>query len=374
MKKILLWLLPVIVIAIASMAYKPTRALLVAYTLPEFPDWPAPQSTLSEQDSGRIYFATSSPYDLEVILADMPAARPTTGLGYLSYPETAGADAPVPAMVIMPGSGGISPGREHEYARWFKEHGIAAFVIEYYAPRGFDQQSNYMIRTSAVTEFDLIADAYAALKLLGSSPLIDPSSIGVIGFSYGGMAARLAMDRRIRDALAPEVPPFALHIDVYGPCFQDLQSPALTGAPLLTLRGTEDASNELPACERRERHLRELGADVTAQVYEGVGHAWEVETPRFFSEESPYLSGCEVVYDSAGRPLLNGEPLNDYAMQASHATKVAARFSSNLRFKDCVGYGYIVGRDEAARQRGYADILSFVTAHWPRPNPDAEQK
>ena len=44
------------------------------------------------------------------------------------------------------------------------------------------------------------------------------------------------------------------------------------------------------------------------------------------------------------------------------ALVVAARRSSNLRFKDCVGYGYIVGRDEGARDRGYADILSFLEA------------
>jgi dienelactone hydrolase len=363
MKRILLSLGLLAIVAICAIVFTPTRALLVAYTLPDYPDWPAPQQTLAVGDSGKIYFPTSSPYDLEVILSAMDRAPRTTGLGYLSYPENATPEAPVPAMVVLPGSGGIQPGREHGYAQWFNQQGIAAFVVEYYEPRGFGPSSNYMIRTAAVTEFDLIADAYAAMRLLGSSPLIDPARIGVIGFSYGGMAARLAMDRRIQQALAPDLPAFALHIDVYGPCFQNLQSIALTGAPLLTLRGTEDASNELAACARREQALRELGAEVTARVYAGVGHAWEVETPRFMSEESPYLSGCEVSYDPAGRPVLNGEPLNAYTIDAPYSTKVAARFSSGLRFKDCVGYGYIIGRDEEARARGYADIGAFMASH-----------
>ncbi len=364
MKKSLLIIAAVLALAVFVLSLTSVRALLVASTLPDFPDWPAPQPTLAAGDSGEIYFPTTSPYDFEVILEDMGQARPTTGLGFLSYPESASAESPVPAMVILPGSGGISPGREHEYASWFNQQGIAAFVVEYYEPRGFDQSSNYMIRTSAVTEFDIIADAYSALKLLGSSPLIDDSRIGVIGFSYGGMAARLAMDERIRAGLAAELPPFALHIDVYGPCFQILNSPALTGGPLLTLRGTKDASNDLEACAQREQELRKLGSEVVAQVYEGAGHAWEVERQRFFSEDSPYLSGCEVVYDDQGRPLLNGDPLNDYSVDASLATRVASRFSSSLRFKDCVGYGYIVGRDEEVRERGFADIQSFLDMHW----------
>ena len=363
MKKVLLVLgafLLLLVLAGASLLLPSVQATLVAMTLPDYPDWPAPQTKLEADDVGPIHYATSSPYDLAVILADMDLAQPTTGLGFLSYPDSARPDAPVPAMVLLPGSGGIAPGREHEYASWLNEQGIAAFVVEYYQPRGFGKDSNYLIRTSSVTEFDLIADAYAALQLLGTSSLIDAERIGLMGFSYGGMATRLAMDERIRQALAPSLPPFAAHIDVYGPCFQNLRSKHVTGAPLLTLRGTEDASNDLPACVRREDELRALGVDVTARIYEGVGHAWENIQPRALIEEAAYLAGCELEYDEQGHALLNGEPLVDYSIDASHEEKMAARFTSGPRFADCLGYGYIIGRDEKARQQGYADIRAFL--------------
>ncbi|MBK6583363.1 MAG: dienelactone hydrolase family protein [Gammaproteobacteria bacterium] len=67
-------------------------------------------------------------------------------------------------------------------------------------------------------------------------------------------------------------PGFALHVDFYGPCFQDLASPALTGGPILTLRGTADASNDLVACARREQQLRDAGIEVQTHIYEGAGH------------------------------------------------------------------------------------------------------
>ena len=364
MKKFLIATALIVLLLVGLILLPPVRARLIAMTLPDYPDWPAPQTTLVPGDKGLIHYPTSSPYDLEVILGHMDQARPTTGKGFLSYPEQASEESPVPAMVLVPGSGGIAPGREHEYAAWFNQRGIAAFVVEYYEPRGFSKDSNYIIRTSSVTEFDLIADAYAALRLLQTSPHIDPERIGIIGFSYGGMAARLSMDSRIHQALAPEAAPFSLHIDTYGPCFQDLQSEDAGAAPLLTLRGTEDASNDLAACVRREDELRALGTAVTAHIYEGAGHAWEVTRPRFFSEDSPYLAGCELAYDEQGKPLLNGEHLNDYAPDASHAEKMLARFTSAPKFQDCVGYGYIVGRDEKVRDQAYADIEAFLLSTW----------
>ena len=364
MKKFLIVTVLVLLLLIALLLLPPVRARLIAMTLPDYPDWPAAQATLGAGDQGLIYYPTLSPYDLEVILGHLDQARPTTGKGYLSYPEDAEQNGPVPAMVIVPGSGGIAPGREHEYAAWFNQRGIAAFVVEYYEPRGFGKDSNYLIRTSSVTEFDLIADAFSSLKLLQTSPLIDPTRIGIIGVSFGGMAARLSMDARIAGALAPGAPTFALHIDTYGPCFQNLQSTDVGTAPLLTLRGTEDASNDLDACATREDELRALGSDVTAHVYEGAGHAWEVDRPRFFSEESPYLAGCELVYDQRGKPLLNGESLNDYAPAASHPEKMLARFTSAPKFQDCVGYGYIVGRDDKVRERAYGDIEAFLQQSW----------
>ncbi len=346
--------------ALVLLASQMTLAQQAPFELPEFPGYPAPQTTLESDDEGEIYFASASPFDLDVILIGA-LATPTTGLGYLTLPQ--GAQRPAPAMIILPGSGGIQPGREHEYAAFLNDLGIAAFVIEYYEPRGLTKDIDYMIRTSAVTEFDLITDAYAALELLSTHPRIDGARIGVVGFSYGGMASRLAMDARIHQALAPAHPGFKVHIDVYGPCFQVLSTRATNGAPLLTLRGTEDASNDLDACNAREGELRAIGVEVTAIVYAGAGHAWENEAPRTFREGAPYLQGCEWRYDEAGMPHVDGQALFSYSNSASRAQRIAARFTSGEQLQDCVKFGYIVGRDEAVRARAFEDASVFLTAH-----------
>ncbi len=333
---------------------------LLRLSLPDFPDFPEPSTQLVSGQSGEIYYPSATPFDLDLMLGDMSLALPTTGLGTLFLPENASPDQPVPAMIVVHGSGGISPGREMEYGELLADNGIAAFVIDYYLPRGATSDVNYMLRVISITEFDAITDSHRAMQLLQTHPDIDPARIGIMGFSYGGMAARFSMDQRIADALLDDGPGFATHVDYYGPCFQDLQSPALTGAPLLTLRGTEDRSNELPACLEREQELRDLGVEVEAHVFEGAGHAWEADVERHMSESSPYVAGCTMRYDGRGRSMSGDEYIVDVPIDTSREERIAVRLASGDVLADCVKSGYLAGRDDATRERSDALLLEFL--------------
>jgi len=334
---------------------------LVLRALPDWPDWPAPSSTLPPDAQGQIYFATQTPFDFDVLLAKGLESRAATGVGTLILPESASAASPVPAVVLLHGSGGIQPGRERRYGRMLAGNGYAAFVVNYYAPRGVTDSTPYMLRVLSITEFDALSDAYAALRLLATDPAIDARRIAVAGFSYGGMAARFALDDRIRERLAGETSGFAAHIDYYGPCFQDLATPRTTGAPLLTLRGDQDASNDLAACVRRERALRRAGSAVEAHVLLGAGHAWEVDSPRQLHADAPYVSGCEVVYDAEGHSSYAGRPVANAPRGTSRAERIALRVGSGAILKDCVHSGYVIGRDDTTRAKTDHLLLDFLS-------------
>ena len=339
-----------------------TNARAAAAMLPPlapFPDWPEPKTTLSAEDSGKIHFATLSPFDLDVLLQTPEAATPTTGIGTLTLPEGASAEAPVPAMIIVHGSGGISPGREESYADLFAQNGMAGFVIDYYSPRGYVEGTNYMARVLAVTDWDIVADVYGALKVLGTHPAIDASRIGVIGFSYGGMAARHSIDQRFKDALAPDVAPLAAHVDFYGPCHLKLGSTQTTGAPVLTVRGEKDASNDLPACAEREAELRELNVSVEAVIFGGAGHAWENTAPQKMWE-GPYVQGCTIAFDDKGHTAIDDRPLPAPPIEATRAERYPARAGLNKELATCVKYGYLVGNDPRTRDRAYEVLLDFL--------------
>lgn len=332
---------------------------IVESQLPSFPDWPEPATQLSESDADEIFFASHSPYDFDILLRANPMAVPTTGIGTLILPRGASSGSPVPAVVLVHGSGGISPGREMEAGQALADAGIAAFVIDYYSPRGVNAKTDYMAKVLAVTEFDAVADAYGALRILSTHPALDASRMGVMGFSYGGMAVRLAMDERVRKALLPEHPGFAAFADAYGPCFQDWGTTSVNGAPLLTQRGTEDRSNDLAACAEREADLAALGVAVDARIYEGAGHAWEAETPRQLFEDSPYVAGCTIWYDAKGHSFLGDTPIVTGPVSDSRAERVVQRLASGGPMADCVGSGYLIGRDDATRAKAQAVYLEF---------------
>jgi len=361
-KKTLLILLLLVILIIAVLSIPLTRHAIVSLFLPKIPDLPTAQNTLNADASGRIYFPATSPFDLDVIFSGMQNVLETTGVGDLYLPANISAENPTGLIILAHGSGGIAPGREDEYAQLLNANGYGAFILDYYAPRGASRETGYLAKTASATEFDIIADAYAALEVLSTHPLIDENRIGIMGFSYGAMAARLSADSRFRDNLAPEHPGFAVHIDAYGPCFQNLQTSQTTGGAHLTLRGTEDASNDLEACLLREQELRDLGATVIAHVYAGAGHAWENLTPRVMGNH-PYLSGCEVIYDAQGFAMLNGERITTYDIDAKRIERVIARFTSGPKYNDCLHKGYIIGNDPETKTKANQHLLEFLGEH-----------
>jgi dienelactone hydrolase len=327
--------------------------------LPAFPSLPAP-TPLTEATAGDIVFETLTPYDLDILIGRAASLPRHGGMGRLFLPAGASAQRPTPAVVVVHGSGGIAPGREMEYGALLAADGYAALVIDYYRPRGITEATPYAAKVLGVTEFDATADAYAALRALNKHPAIDPKRIAVVGFSYGGMATRIAMDARVRAALAPDLPPFAAHVDFYGPCFQDFRLERTTGAPLLTLRGAEDASNDLVACAVRERELRRAGSEVSSVIYARAGHAWQNLAPRAVNSSS-YLAGCTLEYDAAGFPSVHGRPLIPADAPPDRTRRFLLRMGSgDIIGPACVKLGYIVGRDDATRVQSDLQVLRFL--------------
>jgi acetyl esterase/lipase len=97
------------------------------------------------------------------------------------------------AVVICPGGGHRMLAIEHEghdIAKWYNKIGVAGFVLQYRLAR--TTGSKYTIETHALD------DAKRAVRLVRSRASewsIDPTKVGMIGFSAGGEVAALAGTR-----------------------------------------------------------------------------------------------------------------------------------------------------------------------------------
>src|SRR6266571_4225340 len=72
-------------------------------------------------------------------------------------------DDRVPAAVIINSSGGVSAHTEHFYARLLADHGVAALVVDSFAPRGVRETSSDQRR---VGQSQSAADAVAGFRWL----------------------------------------------------------------------------------------------------------------------------------------------------------------------------------------------------------------
>lgn len=329
--------------------------------LPPFPDLPAPQATLAAGQSGTVYFPTKSPYDFSRVLHNYEASPDTTGMGTLVLPDGVSADAPVPAIVILHGSGGITEGREDRYAKLFAENGIASLTVDYYSPRGVTEDTPYVMKTMITTEVDILADAYSALKVLGTHPAIDASRIGVTGYSYGGMATRYVLDDRLKAIMAPDVPPFALHMDIYGPCHQTLGHTGTTGAPYLAIHGDNDNSVDPALCQEVYKDIKAAGSTVESHVMPGAGHAWENAAPQT-TFPGGFVRGCAFSFDPETGVFLVDGKAGRFVPKPGMTRNERAYVRSTLGelAGTCVGQGYLVGSDPETDAKSKAIQLEFM--------------
>lgn len=196
-----------------------------------------------------------------------------------------GLETPAPAIVILHSSGGIDSTGSF-YARKLNKLGIATLELDMWAARGL--AGGTAERPATIQE--TIPDAYSALAYLATQPEIDPTRIGVMGFSWGGVVSMLTATEQY--APPAEFPfAFAAHIAHYPVCWvyniiPGFEFTALSGAPVM-IQAAELDDYDLPSScqtvvDTVPTEQQEL---VTFNFYEGAYHGWDRLEPTLVVED-----------------------------------------------------------------------------------------
>jgi dienelactone hydrolase len=148
-----------------------------------------------------------------------------------------------PAILILHGSAGPSL-REGGYADVLNEAGFVTLEPDQWAARGLRGGADGRPKTVLET----LPDVFGARAFLAAHPAVDARRIGLLGFSFGGVATMLAATRAQADKYDGE---FAALMPVYPVCWAYNNAPGfefrdLTDAPIHLVTGALDQYDNDP--------------------------------------------------------------------------------------------------------------------------------
>ena len=282
------------------------------------------------------------------------AVKQTTG-GTLVLPDGASPENPVPAMVILHGSGGDWSGRSVTTAMHLARNGIAGLAVDTFAARNLRSTDDYLERLEKAPIYAQMADALSALQALQNHPSIDKTKIGVTGFSLGaGSTLYMMFEPVIENVLGKDGPRFSAYAMFYGGCMVEFDDFRVEGSPLLIMMGGADESMSIPGCQKFQKRLQKLGVDVDLKVYETAGHGWDLPYPQEFQEGEWVTRDCVMKWRKDGR---NKEMTSGYSMDSAYGAFMAL-------YQCAHNDGYTMGYNADAAQRSFDDLVLFLQKTW----------
>jgi dienelactone hydrolase len=189
-------------------------------------------------------------------------------------------EGPFPAVLLLHGCGGLSPGVTQglsDHADVLVAAGFVAVVMGSFSRR--DKAGGRVCKSQEELGYARhyrTKDAYQAQSLLASLPFVDRRNFFLIGQSNGGSVA-LLLASGYSLAGRDDVVPFRGVVAFYPWCGALMATPELV-SPLLVLGAGQDDWVSPEGC--RQRAVRARGAAMEVVIYEEAHHSFDLPITR----------------------------------------------------------------------------------------------
>ncbi len=301
-------------------------------------------SDLTDGQSGEIQFLSASPFEIPHILHKMSEAPIHPVFGHLILPKSSGEDAdkPVACVVACHGSKGWSD-HHHDHIQNWVDAGMAVFRVHCFESR---QVAEIVDNQMMVTHAMMLTDAFQALQLLQTHPLIDGSRIAITGWSLGGTVALYAAWSPIAEALAPSGERFAAHLPFYPAAHMRPEEQRWSPAPIQILHGTDDDWTPLQFATELAELIRPHGANIEVQIYKDSQHSFDSKMPLEWLPDAIRLDHRTVQIDANGDLWAEKEPGDVIRLNEPAERFAAFQYAQNI---GCHAGGNPQAREHALR-------------------------
>ena len=229
----------------------------------------SPVNSLSNGKTGSISFKSIPTISMNQFLAGTAGQKSTVISGSLILPNKV--EKPVPAVVILHGQGGVHR-NEKDWASRLRRIGIATFIVNSNKRPDCRNGTCYDSHQGMVN----IVDAYRALELLSTHPLIESSRIAVMGFSVGGKASLYSSVKRFQQLWGTSGHEFAAFVSFYPACnIRFDKDEGVSNKPIRVFHGAQDEWSSPSVCKEYIELLIVAGNDVEITIYDKAHHGFD---------------------------------------------------------------------------------------------------
>jgi len=304
-------------------------------------------ANLADGRSGQIAYLSSSPFEMHHILCKMDSTPQHPVFGHLLLPNVTN-DTPVPCVVTCHGSRGWVEHNQDHMNNWL-EAGIAVFRVHSFDAR---EVISTVDSQMMVTHAMMLSDAFEALKLLNTHPLIDSDRIAISGWSLGGTVALYSAWTPIAESLAPNGERFSAHLPLYPAAHMRPEDQRWESAPIQILHGEVDDYTPLVLVHGLMAVTKESGVDMRLEVYPNAHHAFDSREEMTWLPNAIKLDERTVQIDADGE--MWGEIEEGIRIPLNEPLQRKAAFDAARNV------GAHIGGNAEARKRSMKDTLEFL--------------
>ena len=231
---------------------------------------------------------SANPRNYHAAISAPEACEPVTIDAKLFVPAL---DAPLPTVIIVPGSLGVGPNHEM-HAETLLAEGFAVCVVDPFGSRSVvSTVANQTYYSFAASAFDVLA----TVRALRDRPEIDADRIAAQGHSRGGSAVLTAACRRFADPILGEGIGLAAVYAAYPWCGHQFLDPSVGNTRVRAIIGDQDDWCSVQQMQSLIHAMQLSGADATSHIVAGAAHSFDRMEPVTLIAEARVAPAAPIV-------------------------------------------------------------------------------